>query len=228
MAKDLYAVLGLSKGASPEEIKRAYRQMSKEWHPDKHKGDKTAEDTFKSINEAYETLGDAQKKQSYDQFGTTGNQQGGGGQGFGGFDFSGFQGGTDQFSDLGDLFGNFFGGGSSGRTRQTDRNRGNDREIELTITLADVVTGIQDPIEFKRQNLCDVCSGNGAEPGSKVVQCPTCKGTGQVTRTVNSFFGQIQQATVCPTCTGSGSMPEKNCHKCGGEGRLNEKVRRRY
>lgn len=193
--------------------------MSKEWHPDKHKGDKAAESKFKEINEAYEVLGDAQKKQQYDQFGTTGNAQGGPG-GFGGFDFSGFNGGAN-FSDLGDLFGDFFGGG---RQRQQDQNQGEHREVELTITLADVLRGAKVPVELRRLILCDTCKGNGAEPGSKITQCATCGGTGQVVRSVQSFFGQIQQRTVCENCGGSGSVPEKKCHTCHGEGRLNGKV----
>ncbi len=227
MAKDLYAVLGLSKGATPEEIKSAYRKMSKEWHPDKHKGDSKAEDKFKEINEAYEVLSDTQKKQQYDQFGRTGNGPnaggGAGGGGFGGFDFSGFQGGADGFSDLGDLFGNFFGGG--GRQQAKDMNRGENREVEITITLKDVLEGVKFPIDLKRLNVCDLCSGSGAEKGAKTITCTTCGGTGQVVRSVNSFFGQIQQRAVCSTCGGSGNIPEKKCHKCHGEGRTQETVR---
>ncbi len=219
MAKDLYAVLGLSKDASPEELKAAYRKMSKEWHPDKHKGDKGAEDKFKEINEAYEVLSDSTKKQQYDQFGTTGNNPGGSG----GFDFSGFGGGQGAgFSDFGDLFGSFFGGGQGGGG---DPNRGDDQQIELTITLQDVVTGIQHPVDIRRLSVCDICTGNGAEPGAKVIKCSTCNGTGQVVRSVNSFFGQIQQRALCSTCHGSGKIPEKKCHKCNGEGRVHDRVR---
>jgi molecular chaperone DnaJ len=223
MAKDLYAILGLSKGASADEIKRAYRQKSKEWHPDKHKGDKSAEDKFKEINEAYEVLGDAQKKQTYDQFGRTGNEPGGG-PGAGGFDFSGFNAGNGGgFGDIGDLFENFFSGGGRGRTQ--DKNQGADLQMDITIVLKDVLTGVQHPVEVRRMNPCDACDGNGAEPGSKIVQCATCGGTGQVTRTVNSFFGQIQQRAVCSACNGAGNMPEKKCHKCRGDGRVQDKVR---
>lgn len=223
MAKDLYGILGVSKGASPDEIKAAYRKMSKEWHPDKHKGDKGAEDKFKEINEAYEVLGDADKKQRYDQFGTTGNGPGGGGAGFGGFDFSGFGNGGAQNVDFGDLFGSFFGGGG-GQRRAADMNQGENREIELTITLKDVVTGVQHPVEIRRLTVCDVCKGDGAEPGAKITKCETCGGTGEVVRTAQSFFGQIQQRAVCSTCSGSGSVPEKKCHHCHGEGRLPDKV----
>jgi molecular chaperone DnaJ len=217
MAQDLYAVLGLSKNASPDEIKKAYRKMSKEWHPDKHKGDKAAEDKFKAINEAYETLSDTKKKQTYDQFGTTGNQQGGGGPG--GFDFSGFQ--NVNFGDFGDLFENFFTGGR----RQQSRTRGRDLEIELTINFEDVLHGVQQTVDIRHLAACKTCDGNGAEPGSKIVQCPTCGGTGQVTTTAQSFFGQIQQRAICPQCHGAGTVPEKPCHTCHGEGRMQEKSR---
>ncbi len=147
MPKDLYGVLGLSKNASPDELKRAYRKMSKEWHPDKHKGDKAAETKFKEINEAYETLTDPQKKQMYDQFGTTGNSAGAGGNGasgFGGFDFSGFQNGG-HFGDFNDIFSNFFSGGQ--RASTTDRTVGSDREIQLTIEFTDVVHGVHQTVD---------------------------------------------------------------------------------
>lgn len=224
MVKDLYGILGISKGASPEEIKAAYRKMSKEWHPDKHKGDKAAEDKFKEINEAYEVLGDPDKKQRYDQFGTIGNGPGGGGAGFGGFDFSGFANGGQSagFGDFGDLFGSFFGG-TQRSTR--DLNKGEDREIEMTITLQDVVTGIKHPVELRRLHACETCKGDGAEPGSKVIKCDVCGGTGEVVRTAQSFFGQIQQRAVCSHCGGSGKVPEKKCHACQGEGRKPDTVR---
>ncbi|HVW66447.1 MAG TPA: molecular chaperone DnaJ [Candidatus Peribacteraceae bacterium] len=222
MAKDLYAVLGLSKSASADDIKRAYRKLSKEWHPDKHKGDKAAEDKFKEINEAYETLSDPQKKQMYDQFGSVGGAPGGGAGGFGGFDFSGFQQGGG-FGDFGDLFENFFSGGSP--RGRADRTRGADREIELAINFADVLTGVHETIDLRHMIVCDVCGGNGAEPGSSIIQCPTCGGTGQVVHSVQSFFGQIQQRGICPQCQGAGTVPEKPCHKCHGEGRVNDRSR---
>lgn len=218
MAKDLYSVLGLAKGASTEEIKKAYRKMSKEWHPDKHKGEKDAETKFKEINEAYEVLGNEDKKRNYDQFGTTGGP-GGGGQGFGGFDFSGFNAGNT--GDLGDLFENFFGGGG-GRARG-NQNKGADKEIELTIELKDVLAGIRYPLELKMFVACETCEGSGAEPKSEIVTCTTCGGTGQVTRVAQSFFGAIQQRSVCQTCGGSGKIPKEPCGTCKGEGRLQQK-----
>lgn len=191
--------------------------MSKKWHPDKHKGDKSAESKFKEINEAYEVLGNAKKKQSYDQFGTAGGS--GGGQG--GFDFSGFNGG--DFGDLGSIFETFFSGaqrGGQGARRQ--RERGNDLQTEVTIDFAESVSGVQKKISLRRLRTCQHCSGSGAEPGTAVKDCPDCNGTGQVTRTAQSFFGTIQQSYVCQTCGGRGKIPEKPCTKCRGEGRTGD------
>ncbi len=223
MAKDLYGILGVSKGVSPEELKRAYRNLSKEWHPDKHKGDKAAEDKFKAINEAYETLSDPKKKQMYDQFGSTSSNGGQGQQG--GFDFSGFNNANfSGFGNVGDLFENFFGGAGTGRA--SDPTVGSDIEVEVTVPFSDIVTGAKKEIELKRYRACETCNGDGAEPHSKIVQCSTCGGTGQVTKTVNSFFGRIQQRGICSVCAGRGTVPEKPCHTCKGEGRtsLRERV----
>jgi molecular chaperone DnaJ len=222
MAKDLYAILGLQKGASQDEVKAAYRKMSKEWHPDKHpstgsgQARKDAEQKFKEINEAYEVLSNPQKRQMYDQFGSTGGPGGGGGNPFGGgFDFSQFQGGN---MDFGDLFENFFGGGG-GRGRRQDQTRGADREIEVQIDLLDTVKSAHRTVNLRKLVACETCEGSGAEPGSQVITCMECSGTGQVTRTAQSFFGAIRQTMVCPTCAGSGKMPEKKCRTCSGEGR---------
>lgn len=214
MAKDFYAVLGLSKHASADDIKKAYRQMSKESHPDKHKGDKEAERKFKEVNEAYEVLGNPEKKKRYDQFGTADAGAGFGG-GNGGFDFSGFQSGG-----FGDIFESFFGG--SGGRGAAHEERGGDKEIELTINFADVVTGLAQKISLRRLRACANCKGSGAEPGTKVVTCSECSGTGQVTRSAQSFFGTIQQRFVCPKCQGSGRIPESPCRTCKGEGRVQE------
>ena len=221
MPKDLYAVLGVEKNASLEDIKKAYRQKSKEWHPDKHKGEKAAEDKFKEINEAYEVLGNVEKRQRYDQFGTTGAAGMGGGPGMGGmggFDFSGFSQG--DMGGLGDIFESFFGGG--GRGGGQTRQQGQDREVEITIDLADVVAGKKLPLSLKLFRPCGTCKGDGAEPGSSVVTCKTCGGTGQVTRVMQSFFGAMQQRMVCSECKGSGKVPEKPCRMCKGEGRTQE------
>lgn len=207
MAKDPYSTLGVSRDASQEDIKKAYRKMSKEWHPDKHKGDKSAEDKFKEINQAYEVLSDETKRRNFDQFGSAGGP--GGGFNGAGFDFNG--------ADFGDIFGSFFGG--SGRA-QAPRTGGQDREIELTVDFADIIAGSRKTFRLPRLMKCDTCSGNGAEPGSAIITCKTCAGTGQTVRTVNSFFGQIQQRGVCQTCEGSGKVPEKPCRTCSGAGRV--------
>lgn len=213
MAKDPYAILGVSKDASADDIKKAYRQMSKEWHPDKHKGEKGAEEKFKEINQAYEILSSPEKKRAYDQFGSTSGPGGGQGGGFGGFDFSGFQNGG---ADFGDIFESFFGG----RQQRAPRTEGADKEIEITVEFVDIIEGSQKTVRIPRLVKCDTCSGNGGEPGSKIVTCSTCAGTGQTIHTVNSFFGQIQQRGVCNTCEGSGKVPEKPCHTCSGSGRV--------
>lgn len=219
MAKDLYAVLGVSKSASGDELKQAYRKMSKEWHPDKHKGDKSAETKFKAINEAYETLSDPKKRQMYDQFGSTGGG-GSGGQGHaggqGGFDFNNFSGNFGGFNDLGDLFGNFF----TGRPQAGNPAEGDDIQVEVTVQMQDLVSGIRSEIDLRRSITCATCGGNGAQPQTKVVQCSMCRGTGQVVHDVNSFFGRIQQRVICPQCTGAGNIPETPCHACKGEGRM--------
>ena len=224
MSKDYYAVLGLSKNASEAEIKKAYRDMSKKWHPDKHKGEKEAETKFKEINEAYEVLGNAKRKQQYDQFGTTGNAAGGGGFGGGGFDFSGFQQG--DMGDLGDMFSSFFGGGMGGGQDRRGRrsNRGQDLQIRITIDFMDVVHGAQKHISLDKYSICKDCAGSGAEDNGKLITCSDCGGTGQITRTAQSFFGTIQQAVVCPKCQGAGQVPEKPCPTCRGEGRKKETV----
>lgn len=221
MPRDFYEVLGLSRGASADDVKKAYRKLSKELHPDKHKGDKEAEKKFKEVNEAYETLNNPQKKQAYDQFGHAGANAGGGfggGQGFGGFDFSNFtQGDMGGFADL---FSDFFGGA---QTRPRDE-RGSDREADVTINLSDVFTGIRREFRFRRLNACKTCHGDGAAPGSKVITCAECSGTGQVTRVTQSFLGRIQQRMVCPVCKGSGKIPEQTCKTCSGEGRTADDV----
>ncbi len=214
MAKDFYETLGLQKGASADEIKKAYRRLTKEFHPDKHRGDKEVEQRFKEINQAYEVLSDPEKKQQYDQFGSTG------GPGGAGFDFSGFQ--NADFSGFGDIFENFFGGrGGGGRQKQD--NRGRNLEVALEISFMDVVHGAEKAIHISRQKPCETCTGSGTEKGSQMITCTQCRGTGQVTKTVQSFFGTIQQSFLCSTCNGQGKIPEKPCSHCGGEGRISAK-----
>lgn len=218
MAKDYYDVLGLPHGAPLEEVKKTYRTLSKELHPDKRKGDKEAERRFKEVNEAYEVLGNPEKKKMYDQFGAAGPGGGGPGfgQGFGGFDFSTF---TEGDLDLGDLFGSFFGG-SMGRAQRTREERGEDRAVNVEMDLRDVLRGRRERFSAQHFRTCDSCGGSGVEPGASLVTCSVCGGTGQVTRTTRSFFGVIQQRSPCRQCGGSGNIPERPCAQCAGEGRV--------
>ncbi|PIR49060.1 molecular chaperone DnaJ [Candidatus Peregrinibacteria bacterium CG10_big_fil_rev_8_21_14_0_10_55_24] len=210
MPRDYYQILNVSRDASVEDIKKAYRRLSKELHPDKNKGDATAEQRFKEVNEAYEVLRDPAKRQRYDQFGAAGAQGFSGFGDTGGFDFSGFGGG------LSDIFESVFGGGA---TRAQRSNQGRDREVRMRIAFDEAVHGAKKSIAFEREVSCNVCGGSGIEKGSKTVACPDCSGTGQVTRTTQSFFGSIQQSVLCRRCGGSGSIPERPCASCSGEGR---------
>lgn len=220
IARDPYSVLGLERSASADDIKKAYRRLSKEWHPDKHKGQKDAESKFKEINEAYETLSDPDKKRTYDQFGRMGGQPGGGGGGgAGGFDFSGFQGGMGDMGDIGDLFENFFGGQRGGGRRRT---QGQDRTIGVEIDLRDTLEKKTVQLRLTRVRSCDTCAGSGAAKGAKTVTCKTCGGTGQVTRVAQSIFGSVQQRSVCNECHGAGTIPETPCPTCKGEGRASK------
>lgn len=215
MSQDYYATLGLSRDASEADIKKAYRDLSKKWHPDKHKGDKDAEQKFKEINEAYEVLGNGKKRKQYDQFGSTG---GPGGAGFGGFDFSGFQQG--DMGGFGDIFESFFGGG---RGQRREARRGGDLQVRVAIAFADVVSGVQKTIAIEKQVACADCSGSGSQ-GGKRTTCSQCSGTGQVTKTAQSFFGTIQQSVMCDKCEGSGTVAENPCKGCSGNGVKREKT----
>jgi len=223
MANDYYETLGVGKGASDDEIKKAYRKLAHKYHPDKSGGD---EKKFKEINEAYQVLSDKTKRSQYDQFGQTfsGAQ---GGPGAGGFDFSGFDfGNFSQQSginfDFGggggfdDIFSSIFGG-RQGRTR---RKRGQDIQVDVEIDFLDMVNGTEREIHLRKRNLCEQCKGTGGEPGAEVKTCPTCKGTGQVQKTTRSFLGNFSQVSVCPECQGEGKVYSKKCAKCGGEGRV--------
>jgi molecular chaperone DnaJ len=213
MAKDFYAILGVNRDASAEDIKRAYRKLSKQLHPDKHKGDKAAERRYQEINEAYEVLNDPKKREFYDRYGSTSGRAGAGGAGF-----SGFQGfGGQDFGEFSDIFESFFGG-RAGRRRAADE-RGANIEVELRIDLQTAVTGARQTLRLRRQRACETCGGNGAAPGSELRTCDTCNGTGQVTRSVQSFFGVLQQTVLCAECGGRGKVPDERCKTCRGEGR---------
>ncbi|WP_301098233.1 molecular chaperone DnaJ [Otariodibacter sp.] len=208
--RDYYEVLGLSKGASEQEIKRAYKRLAAKHHPDKNKGSKEAEEKFKEIKEAYEVLGDNEKRSMYDQYGHQAFDQGGfggGGGGFGGGDFGGFE---DIFSEM---FGGSFGGGRRQRVV-----RGDDLQYNLEITLEEAVRGVKKDIRIQTLAECDACHGSGAEPGSKVETCPTCHGSGRIRRQ-QGFFVTEQ---VCPTCHGTGKKIENPCKVCHGDGRINK------
>lgn len=218
MAKrDYYEVLGVSKDASPDEIKKAFRRKAVELHPDKEGGD---EEKFKEVNEAYEVLKDQSKRQRYDQFGHAGV----GGAGGGGNPFSGFGGEWSgqnvnfDFGDLGlgDIFGSFFGGGNSGRGQR--QARGNDVETRIEITFEEAVFGTEKTLKLDLEDTCSHCKGTTAEPGYELKTCDTCKGSGQVVTATRTIFGNIQQAAVCPTCHGQGKVPEKICSVCRGKG----------
>lgn len=216
MAKrDYYDILGVSKSASADEIKRAYRKLAMKHHPDKHGGD---DKEFKEVAEAYEVLKDSQKRQQYDQFGHNG-PFGAGGQGFGG-GAGGFQGANFDFSQFGggfgDIFDMFMGGQQGGRGR--GQRRGADLETAVTLEFNDAVFGTEETLHFNAEDQCDRCHGKGAEPGSKIKTCDTCKGEGQVTRMQQTILGSIRQTTVCPACHGEGDIPEQKCAHCHGKG----------
>lgn len=215
--RDYYEVLGVDKNASADEIKKAFRKAAVKHHPDKEGGD---EAKFKEINEAYEVLKDQQKRQRYDQFGHAGVGGNGGGAGGNPFDgFGGFNGQNVHFDfgdgGLGDIFGQFFGGGS-GRGREP--RRGRDVETTLTLDFEDAIFGVEEKITLDMDDECSHCKGTTVEPGHSMKTCPTCKGAGQQTRVMNTIFGQIQQAVTCEICKGTGKVPEKVCSVCKGKG----------
>jgi molecular chaperone DnaJ len=224
--RDFYEVLGITKGASDDEIKKAYRKLAKKYHPDLNPGDKTAEDNMKEVNEAYEVLSTPEKKSRYDQFGHAGiDPSYGGGGGFGGFSggFSGM-GGMGGIDDLSDLFSSFFGGGfsSSSRSRSaTAPRRGQDIQASITIDFLEACHGKKVEITYNRPEKCPECNGSGAAPGSNVSSCPDCGGSGSVKTTQRTPFGVISQESVCPKCGGKGKVITDPCKRCGGAGRVN-------
>lgn len=215
MSKDYYNILGVSKNATDEEIKKAYRKMAHKYHPDKKDGD---EAKFKEVNEAYQVLGDKQKRSQYDQFGSNFQNAGGySGAGFGGFDdifrnTQGFSGGGAGFEDI---FSEFFGGGSTRSSRST---RGEDISIDVAITLTDSYLGKTIHRSVQKRSECSKCDGKSAEPGTSLKTCPTCNGTGSRVTQVRTMLGVFQQRTTCDTCNGNGKVPEKVCTQCNGIG----------
>ncbi|HWO07220.1 MAG TPA: molecular chaperone DnaJ [Candidatus Paceibacterota bacterium] len=217
--KDYYQILGVTRDASEEDIKKAFRSLAHKYHPDKKGGD---EQKFKEVSEAYAVLSDKKKRAQYDQFGAyaAGAEAQGG---FGGFDFSdfarnfqGFEGFNAQGGiefDLGDIFGDFFGGSRRNR-------RGRDISMDVEIPFRDAVFGTERRVLISKIGLCDTCGGSGAKKGSGTVTCTTCNGKGQIHETRNTFFGTVSTARTCPTCKGRGEVPKEACETCHGEGVL--------
>lgn len=212
--KDYYAILGITKDASEEDIKKAFRTLAHKYHPDKKGGD---EAKFKEVSEAYAVLSDKKKRAQYDQFGAYAP---GGGQGFSGFDFNnfarnfqGFQGGNGQAFefDLGDIFGEMFGGGHRQR-------RGRDISMDIEVPFRDAVFGTERRVLISKVGACDTCSGTGAKKGSSMTSCTSCNGKGQIRETRNTFFGAMATTRTCPACKGRGEVPKEPCTTCRGEG----------
>jgi molecular chaperone DnaJ len=219
--KDYYELLGVTKSATQEEIKKAFRKAALKHHPDKG-GGKEAEAKFKEVNEAYQILSDPEKRKMYDQFGHNGPKMGGGQGGFdwgqyagGGYGQNGFNVNFEDLGGLGDIFGEMFGGGRSRAPK-----RGSDVEAHITIDFAEMVKGVEREVTLSGMVGCDRCSGKGTEPGTSLKTCSTCKGSGRVTHQVQTIFGTIAQSGTCETCGGSGKVPEKPCTKCRGKGRI--------
>ncbi len=223
--RDYYEILGVSKTATKDELKKAYRKLAIKYHPDKNPGDKEAEEKFKEAAEAYDVLSDPKKRQQYDQFGHSMGQQGfGGAGGFGGF--GGFGGGgfsmEDIFSHFGDIFGDAFSGagtygGRGGRQRKAV-NKGADLRIKVKVTLKDIVNGVDKKLKLPRWVACGTCNGTGAKDGTSFHTCDTCHGSGYVSRVQQTFMGAMQSQSVCPQCNGEGKVIDHACPDCHGEG----------
>ena len=214
--RDYYEVLGVDRNATEDEIKKAYRQTAKKYHPDLHPGDKQAEEKFKEANEAYEVLSDAEKKARYDQFGHAGVDpnygagQGSYGGGFGGMDF-----------DLGDIFSSFFGGGfGGGRSNPNAPQRGSDTQASVTISFEEAAKGCKRTVETMKIDVCDECHGSGCAAGTSAKTCPDCHGSGHVTAQQRTPFGVIQTQKTCSRCNGRGTVIDNPCKKCHGAGRV--------
>ncbi len=218
--RDYYEVLGVSKGASEDEIKKAYKKMARKYHPDLNPGDKSAEEKFKEVNEAYEVLSDADKRARYDQYGHAGVDPNFGAGGFGG----GFDGGFD-FSDLGDIFGSFFGGGFGGgrRTNPNAPQRGESIRMAVTISFEEAAFGCEKEVTVERYEACDTCHGSGCAPGTSPEVCPDCHGTGTVQVRRQTPMGVFATSSPCPKCGGKGRIIHQPCKDCRGSGMMRKK-----
>ncbi|HEX7365971.1 MAG TPA: molecular chaperone DnaJ [Pelobium sp.] len=218
--RDYYDILGVSKGASADEIKKAYRKMAIKYHPDKNPDDKGAEEKFKEAAEAYEVLSNPEKKQRYDQFGHAGAQGGFGGYGGGSMNME------DIFSQFGDIFGggggspfdSFFGGGGQSRGGGRRVQKGTNLRIKVKLTLEEIANGVEKKIKVNKQVLCNTCDGTGAKDKSSFSTCKTCGGSGAVRRVTNTILGQMQTTSTCPTCNGEGSTITSKCNTCHADG----------
>jgi len=219
MKRDYYEILGVSKKASEDEIKKAYRKVAMQFHPDRNPGDKAAEDKFKEAAEAYEVLSNADKKAKYDRFG---HQAFGPGTGGGAGRSSSMEDIFSQFGDVfgDDAFGSFFGGGRSSRGGGGQGNRGSNLRIKMKLTLEEIASGVTKNVKVKKNVGCTTCNGSGAKDRNSVQTCGTCKGSGQVKRVTNTFLGQMQTVSACPTCNGEGQTVTAKCTSCRGEGRV--------
>ncbi len=214
--QDYYEILGVQKGASADEIKKAFRRLAREYHPDVSNHEE-AEERFKEVNEAYEVLSDPQKRQMYDLYGhDAANGRYGNGAGYGGFEGFGDVGG------FGDIFDMFFGGGGARTGRRTGEESGNDLRYDIEMTLEEVAVGLDKDIRVSRLSRCGTCSGSGVKPGSSVEECPYCHGAGQVRRTQQTILGSFSTVTTCSACGGRGQVIKDPCPDCGGQGRLRQ------
>ncbi len=219
--RDFYEILGVSKTASQEEIKKAYRKVAMQYHPDRNPGDKSAEDKFKEAAEAYEVLNDPDKKSQYDRFGHNAFGPGRSGGGFNG----GGMNMDDIFSQFGDIFGDdafgsFFGGGRRGGSSQPRGSRGSNLRVKIRLNFEEIAKGANKTIKIKKHVKCHSCNGSGAKDKNSIQTCGTCSGSGQVRRVQNTFLGQMQTVTTCPTCSGEGTTVTAKCTNCKGEGRV--------
>ncbi len=216
--RDYYEILGISRTATAEEIKTAYRKLAMKYHPDRNQGDKEAEERFKEIAEAYEVLSDPAKRERYDRFGHEGVKAGG---------YSGgFHDPFDLFREVfggggfGTIFDDLFGGSASGRSRRRDQQRGNDLQIRLKLTLEEIASGVTKQLKIKRLVTCETCHGSGLKAGSRAATCPTCHGSGEIRQVSQSLLGRFVNITTCPRCGGRGTIVTDPCPTCRGEGRV--------